>query len=239
MESRFSVALNLMLLGALVWGAVSFYHLQDETRATSARLEEALAQNVAERKQLRTLVRDLQDRYDALRKGQVAFDSSIRDLEARHQALASDSGTWQPDPGAAAAPSDQGSLLTSSPPDELDLGPTLHEAFQQDWKRSAWGQSTARAIGQGFENSSFFSQYDGEAKTDCRRSTCLVEWVLPDLSGMSPTEQEEMLAMLDYELLALVVRGAGQVGELNTMWNATEDGTSIAVIFERGPEETH
>ena len=106
----------------------------------------------------------------------------------------------------------------------------LHD---EEWGQSAWGEASAAEITQAFPNEPFFSKYGGDLVADCKQTTCKLEWFIPNVGSLTPDERETMLAMTNYELMALAARYASDVGVLDTQWELEGNQPRVILHFKR------
>lgn len=113
------------------------------------------------------------------------------------------------------------------------LGQSVQMLYDGEGGRSDWGESLAAEIIEAFPNTPFFSNYGGNLAIDCKQTTCKLEWSMPHLNSLSPQDRDEMLAMTEYELLALAARDSAQVGRFNIRWKMENGRPRVAVFFAR------
>lgn len=110
---------------------------------------------------------------------------------------------------------------------------TLADSHANEAGQSQWGATATDRMNQAFTEEPFFLENGGQLETDCRDTSCKVEWLLPDLGALSEPDHEHLVAMGEYELLTLAARNAENVGRLQTVFSLDGDSPRISVYFKR------
>lgn len=185
------------------------------------------------------------ERIDRLQAARAASDAELARLHQKLDVLIANAGaTGATSPGVPAGDSgvspmaaDEGALpempLDAEETGSVDWVDPLADAYDHEWSQSDWGKSAADAIDAAIPKHPFFSRYGGDFVTDCKTTTCRVEWWLPNTDQMSAGEREELLSMARYEMLALAAANASEVGQLSTEWALEGSSPRIATIFKR------
>jgi hypothetical protein len=113
-------------------------------------------------------------------------------------------------------------------PEHFTSASSLADVFSIDKSTSRWGEETVPRVKEAYLSEPWFNQYGGDIKTECRQSTCKVEWVVPKLE---PDDQPFGLAEL--ELMAAATRNADQVGRVETGRRIEDGQTIISVYLQR------
>lgn len=109
----------------------------------------------------------------------------------------------------------------------------LADEYAREWSQSDWGQSAAEAIEQAIPTHPFFERYGGNFVTDCKETTCRVEWLLPSTDELTERDRAELLSTARYEMLALAATNATDVGQMTTEWALDGPSPRMATVFKR------
>jgi len=185
------------------------------------------------------------ERIDRLQAARADSDAELARLHHKLDVLIANSGAsgaTSPgvppgDSGVSPMAADEGVLaempLDAEEAHSVDWVDPLADAYDHEWSQSDWGKSAADAIDAAIPKHPFFSRYGGDFVTDCKMTTCRIEWWLPNTSQLSAGEREELLSMARYEMLALAAGNASEVGQLSTEWALEGPAPRIATIFKR------
>ncbi|MFN2201994.1 MAG: hypothetical protein ACK2UO_12355 [Caldilineaceae bacterium] len=181
------------------------------------------------------------DRIDRLQAARVASDREIARLHQKLDILINSAGAplgVSSDVGAAPRAAEGEEAVPETPLDaaeapSLDWVDPVADAYDHEWNQSDWGKAAADAIDAAIPKHPFFSRYGGDFVTDCKMTTCRVEWFLPNTDQLSAGEREELLAMARYEMLGLAAANASDVGQLSTEWALEGSSPRIETTFKR------
>ncbi len=158
------------------------------------------------------------------------------DLQARldrlEQQLA-EMGGADSDAGGVSEPPDHQTLLDALHdqllgPNRPPTPPKLADIFSEDRGSSQWGEANIARVRDEYAQEPWIQQYGGEFTTQCRQTSCKVEWVVPTVEA-----DDHAFALAEYELMAAATRNTDQIGRVQTE-RRTEDGrTVISVYLER------
>jgi len=181
------------------------------------------------------------DRIDQLQAARVASDGEIARLHLKLDILINSAGApvgVPSDVGAAPQAAEGEEAVPETPLDaeeapSVDWVDPVADAYDHEWNQSDWGKAAADAIDAAVPKHPFFSRYGGDFVTDCRMTTCRVEWFLPNMDQLSAGDREELLSMARYEMLALAAANASDVGQLSTEWALEGSAPRIETTFKR------
>jgi len=186
------------------------------------------------------------DRIDRLQAAREASDAEIARLHRKLDVLIANanasvvdsSGVGARDSGVSPKAADDQEPAPEMPLDaeeapSVDWVDPVADAYDHEWNQSDWGKAAADAIDAAIPKHPFFSRYGGDFVTDCKMTTCRIEWLLPNTDQLSDRERGELLAMARYEMLALAAANASDVGQLSTEWALEGSAPRIATIFKR------
>lgn len=117
-----------------------------------------------------------------------------------------------------------------SPPPPVDN-------YTKERGQSEWGKDAAGRINWTYADASFFAQYGGNLSVDCRQTSCKAVWEPPEISGRDQSEVDREQALAEYELMAVVAKGGGDIGPIYTASRLNEGNPRIEVYFTRRPTE--
>ncbi|MCG6860166.1 MAG: hypothetical protein LJE70_02595 [Chromatiaceae bacterium] len=104
---------------------------------------------------------------------------------------------------------------------------TLKDAFASDAGQSEWGALTASRVTEEFYSEPYFAQFGGNMVTECRSSTCKVEWVVP-----TEAASDTAFAMAKMELMAVAARDNQQISQLHTESRTENDQIVVSVYLK-------
>ena len=117
-----------------------------------------------------------------------------------------------------------------SPPPPVD-------SYTKERGQSEWGKDVAGRINWTYADASFFAQYGGNLSVDCRQTSCKAVWEPPEISGRDQPEVDREQALSEYELMAVVAKGGGNIGPIYTASRLNESNPRIEVYFTRNSTE--
>jgi hypothetical protein len=104
---------------------------------------------------------------------------------------------------------------------------TLKNTFASDAGQSEWGALTASRVTEEFYSEPYFAQFGGNMVTECRSSTCKVEWVVP-----TEAASDTAFAMAKMELMAVAARDNQQISQLHTESRTENDQIVVSVYLK-------
>lgn len=116
---------------------------------------------------------------------------------------------------------------------------TLADSHANEEAQSQWGVTATDRLNLAFTEEPFFAENGGRLETDCRETSCKIEWFLPDLFAQSGPDYAQLVSMGEYELLTLAGRNAEDVGQLQSVFSLNGDSPRISVYFRRESKETN
>lgn len=111
------------------------------------------------------------------------------------------------------------------------------DSYTKEQGQSEWGKDTAGRINWTYADASFFAQYGGNLSVDCKQMSCKAVWEPPEISGPDESDVEREQALAEYELMAVVAKGGGDIGPIYTASRLNESNPRIEVYFSRNATE--
>ena len=125
--------------------------------------------------------------------------------------------------------------------DSADVGPEIPayteppviQRFAEEWGQSDWGAAATDAVETAAVDHPFFGDIGGAVVSDCRQTTCQVEWLAPAFEEVGEDERDRLLGQARYEMLALAARSVDDLGPMAVNWRGGDNGPVLTVTFEQ------
>jgi hypothetical protein len=100
---------------------------------------------------------------------------------------------------------------------------------------SPWAEQTAFAVENQYASAPFFGRFGGDLSTDCRQTTCKLEWSMPPAESLAPEDADMIRSFAHYELAALAAAEGRPLGQFDIEWD-TSGATPSVAVYLRQPE---
>jgi len=194
--------------------------LVDQQARQLTRLETLVFRASADTKKLRQELH-VASTEDTANKGKGMFDSAQHNTSLVTDL---DFGPEQQDPNSPAA---------NATRDTVRDNPVV-TTYYNEWGQSEWGRTASEALDQSVPNHPFFEEVGGDFVTDCKQTTCRLEWFAPQLADVPSQEKLDIFAAARYEMLSLAAQSIGGENQLVTEWQRRDDGViSMSTTVQR------